>query len=567
MPIETQLRRSEELRPLATPVDTFSRPAQRAPGLVDQLAGALSTMDPQLRSMVAAASTGNSDKERVRAQAVAEKHREIKSYQEAVDKGLIEPGASDVFRAAWKQQNARVRAVDATSTLRDRYQAWEGRNTVDEKGEQFAGFIGQFNKDFLGQFGEDEDALTGALPEIERASRELASMHAAEQQKLVYESYKTDAGKEVTLLLDGANSEFQSQMQAWLANGKQGEAPQFNADAVWARANQLKNTSRALRILGNEVNEVMFNAIESAAMRRASLGDPAALAILEVANRDWIDPQTGKAVPGPGTTGEGRVKLETAQRRVAMEMLQADSRAEQRRQREGERWLAEVLPTLNEITPETLKQIGALFDFDTQAAAMAALNSKRGVMDYDTPENIVENYLPIALGELVDPKRPERTHRELVKEKVANLRNPANQMRALDDYRSVYNIGGGSAAEGMRLLKSGPFSEYIGAIEAMVSGKGDMIASLFPAPPEVQAHYAQRFRTAMLRYAAKHPESHDANNTEAWDAATKYAREHLKSLREEMDTLHGARKADPKGPAGFPVPAAAGAPATGAFDD
>ncbi|WP_185984113.1 hypothetical protein [Aureimonas mangrovi] len=158
----------ELLRPTASPVDSYVRPA---PSGLNQLAGALAQLDPALRAFTDQRAQRFRDEEAKRAEADHFRNNE-EGYAEAVRTGQIPAHHSRTYMRTYKAAEGATIGRNLQHRYRAAWDAWEGKNAEDPDGSLHAGFLQEFIRSNVGT--NDPDVLAGVLPAV-RSLQESAT--------------------------------------------------------------------------------------------------------------------------------------------------------------------------------------------------------------------------------------------------------------------------------------------------------------------------------------------------------------------------------------------------------
>lgn len=177
------------LRPAASPVNLYSRPAQPEASNLDQLASALAKLNPALEKF--AESGIDEDKARQEAAAAGKiGGMTFEEAQKAVDEGSIHEMQNPWFKAAFMKQYGQRAALKQAAGLADQYQ-----NKFDRENGDVEQLIAGTAKPTLDKFGNDRHFLAGYTSVFNPAAAKLraeqdqykASRVAGEVRQGVYE--------------------------------------------------------------------------------------------------------------------------------------------------------------------------------------------------------------------------------------------------------------------------------------------------------------------------------------------------------------------------------------------
>ena len=148
---------------VATPVNTYVRPADPAPSSLHQLAEGLSAFDSGLGSFMQGRKQKADDADKQRA--IHDAYTGAASgFDEGVKQGLIPASESPTYLKWYKATQGDLRGRELADEFSLAHQQWEGRNSGDP--EAFKTFVGGFLKERVGDIN-DPDMLAGLNPHIE----------------------------------------------------------------------------------------------------------------------------------------------------------------------------------------------------------------------------------------------------------------------------------------------------------------------------------------------------------------------------------------------------------------
>lgn len=412
------------LRPVASPVDTYVRPAAVAPGLGQQLAAALQEYQPQIKQFLAQREEKKTEEETAsaRKQALIDGIASIKD----VNDGKLHPDKSALWQKVYKDQQGRAYALAKVREARTAYEEGGYANQTDPIA--FDEFARKFVGDTLAEL-TDSDLLNGAIPAIDQ---ELTRLTLAQQQ--------ATAQNQKQGYLDAAATE----IDGLIANEYEAAATEgrdFDPQAIWGAVNALKVRSRGLGMLPPEaLNKLVVDTITDYAERNV---DETVLEALK--DQTWTDDK-GKAVPGPFTNAYGLAKLRDSSQRISarkVELANAqwtqEQRAKQAAREDALALYASAAATGRRLSGAELatltQQLGA--DFLTSYNSIltslnSVVNSDRNVRDYDSPEKMIQAYHALLTGNLTLDQKASI---------MGELRDPQNISRFYDDAKADKETG------------------------------------------------------------------------------------------------------------------------------
>ncbi len=154
-----QLPLNAQLRPVATPVDTYVRPAQSP---LRQLADALGTANKGLQTLIETRDKKGEEEQELKGRAAFYTDSQGE-FAQAVSEGKIPAQYSPFYVKGFKQAQGAAAGDQLRTKWQDAWDNWEGKNSDDPKA--FDTFFQTFLKDSLKT--EDPDVLRGYLPAIE----------------------------------------------------------------------------------------------------------------------------------------------------------------------------------------------------------------------------------------------------------------------------------------------------------------------------------------------------------------------------------------------------------------
>lgn len=132
------------IQPVASPVDSYVRPAERAPSGLHQLAEGLASVDVGLSSFMEKRRVKQEEDDKIRAEAAFNKNNAV-GWEEAVRRGVVPANASPVFMESYKAAQGNLAGIQLREKFQGAYLNWEGRNSNDPTA--FQGFLSDFIKE------------------------------------------------------------------------------------------------------------------------------------------------------------------------------------------------------------------------------------------------------------------------------------------------------------------------------------------------------------------------------------------------------------------------------------
>lgn len=153
---------ASDIRPVASPVNTYVRPADPAPSPLNDLAKGLAGLDSGLSAFMDQRQAKADEEAALRGKAEFYKNNQ-QGYAEAVRQGLIPPNASKPFIQSWKKEQGNLAGIKLREEFNTAYLGWEGRNSNDPAA--FQDFLSTFIAERVTT--EDVDVLRGLTPHLD----------------------------------------------------------------------------------------------------------------------------------------------------------------------------------------------------------------------------------------------------------------------------------------------------------------------------------------------------------------------------------------------------------------
>lgn len=268
--------------PAARPVDAFERPAESgALGLAKALQGFRSS----LSQYTAVANAQWRDEQIDEAEAQAELLTEFKTYQEAVEKGVLKGTETPIFKQTFNERKGRLAGHEYHREINRRYQEELLPNIDDDT--DINSFIAQAREEFLGDSVYSAQFTSGF------------GQVAAGFETSLANRFREDRHKALVIQTEDAIAE---EVRAVILAGEAGlEDGQSLSDVV-----DLTNIERMQGVLtGAELNELMNDTVVGLAIETRN---DDMLALLMQPRAD--------GTPGPGNTTQGRRVIREAELRI-----------------------------------------------------------------------------------------------------------------------------------------------------------------------------------------------------------------------------------------------------------
>jgi len=170
-----------QIRPVASPVDTFIRTPQPSPSPLHEVAEGLAAFDQGLRGFLDKRREKQNDADRIRGEAAFNRANQT-GWAEAVREGLVPANASPIFQESYKRAQGNLAGIRLREKFNTAYMSWEGRNS-DHPGA-FEEFVSTF---IAGNIGTDDPhILAGLNPHIEALTNDAYNARISEVGKATY---------------------------------------------------------------------------------------------------------------------------------------------------------------------------------------------------------------------------------------------------------------------------------------------------------------------------------------------------------------------------------------------
>lgn len=249
------------IRPVASPVDTFVRPAEPAPSPLHDVAEGLSALDAGLRGFLQKRQAQADEADKVRGQAAFYKNNQ-QGYAEAVRQGLIPANSSPVFVESYKQAQGNLAGIRLREKFNQAYLSWEGRNGNDPAA--FETFLSDFIGSNIGT--EDPDVLRGLNPHLEALTTDAMSVWGKERAESTYRGSLETRGAVSGETIDYAEANSLSTGQG------------IDQDSLWADLMAQRAEAIAAGHREADFNKVMVDTIVDKAIEH---GNPELLDLLD----------------------------------------------------------------------------------------------------------------------------------------------------------------------------------------------------------------------------------------------------------------------------------------------
>lgn len=284
----------ELIRPVATPVNTYVRPADPAPSNLHQLAEGLGDLAGGLSSLVQARDAKQQEADAAQAEALFNENNQM-GFAEAVRKGLIPAQASPSFVKTYKQAQGNLAGVQLQQKFNAEYMKWEGRNSNDPAA--FQTWMSDFVRSNVDP-NTDPDVLRGLNPHVRQLWGNGYDVFSRDSDASLRSGAKATLGAIANRLADAAQTQS-------LADGGEVKWDEYWKDLM---AEREKATSAGMRY--EDADEALINAVVTKA---AETGD-----------MKWLDLMK-RQIPGRDINYEDLPEFKLAQAQ-AQEKISTDHR-------------------------------------------------------------------------------------------------------------------------------------------------------------------------------------------------------------------------------------------------
>ncbi|KQU73033.1 hypothetical protein ASC75_05070 [Aminobacter sp. DSM 101952] len=188
---------------VATPVNTYVRPADPAPSSLHQLAEGLAAFDSGLGALLG--KRKEKADENAKQRAIRDAYSGASAgFDEGVKRGLIPPQESPTYMEWYKKTQGDMQGRKIADEFTLAHQQWEGRNGGDP--EAFKGFVQDFLKIRVGDI-TDPQVLAGLNPHIESIYQNGYSVFTQERGEAVKKGALATAGSVTMDTIDRAEQD------------------------------------------------------------------------------------------------------------------------------------------------------------------------------------------------------------------------------------------------------------------------------------------------------------------------------------------------------------------------
>ncbi|MFN4278304.1 MAG: hypothetical protein ACK4FJ_18580 [Ferrovibrio sp.] len=467
------------VRPTASPVDTYSRPAlptHPEDNPAHRLAVALKEINPRLTrfSNEVMEARAREDVERGREAAL----KSALAYKEAVEKGVIRPNESPWFVKAYKEQQGRAIGTGLEVKARMEWAKWADKDSDDP--QAFSKWWGEFLQRELEPI-TDQDVMVGVTKEIQQLQQQMAGMHSAYTGERVKKGLITAGQSE---LVDALTAEW---------DAARSEGRDINTSAIAARINQIGQRMRLAGVSGQEINDSITDIVIAKA---EEIGDADLMDVLLTKRPD--------GTPGPGSTSKNFAAIQAGKQRIFSSFVAKanylDKLEERAKKEKAEGFLRDGLMQLRDnpyhrFDRGWLEQASRV-DPDIARTLTAA---QEAFISADQREDPTKLHSHLERMFTDHSKTPFAVIKEAID--AGAIRSVATMTRALDDARIV--------AEGRKrnIMSDTTVSAALRRVQALGNKDPEMPGIPTMVDPRVSQEAAMEFTRHMHSWAAKHPDA------------------------------------------------------------
>ncbi|SEB54556.1 Muramidase (phage lambda lysozyme) [Nitratireductor aquibiodomus] len=234
-----------EIRGVASPVNTYVRPADPDRSPLHELAQGLSALDEGMSAFLDKRTKEQNDLDKQRGIAAFNRSNHT-AWGEAVRQGLVPPNASPVFMEWYKKSQGNVQGLKLRDKFAIEYQQWDGRNSGDPGA--FEQFVGSFLKNNLGE-ENDPHVLAGLNPHVDSLFTESFDRFNRERADTVYSGAVGTQGSLIISTIDGLESQ-----------GKTSETG-TDYEAMWSSITALREEALTTGVLAKDYDGMIVDSI------------------------------------------------------------------------------------------------------------------------------------------------------------------------------------------------------------------------------------------------------------------------------------------------------------------
>ncbi|MCX5577242.1 M15 family metallopeptidase [Kaistia terrae] len=179
---------------VASPVDTYVRPAEPGRSSLHELAEGLAAFDSGLGGYLNKKKGENDKAEEAKAIVDFNRNNQV-GWAEAVKQGLVPASSSPVYMASYKKSQGNLAGLRLGDKSSLDYQSWEGRHDADSAG--YSAWASQWMSDNVGE-EQDPEVLQGLAPHLERVTMGGLNTFQTERDERIKEGARATTGATIT---------------------------------------------------------------------------------------------------------------------------------------------------------------------------------------------------------------------------------------------------------------------------------------------------------------------------------------------------------------------------------
>lgn len=254
------LRGPSQIGGVASPVNTYVRPADPAPSPLHGIAEGLASLSAGISPLLEKRKKEGEEADKQKAQAAFFENNQV-GYAEAVRRGLIPANSSPMFMKSYKAAEGALAGVQLKQKWSQAYAVWGGRDKNDPA--EFQKFYRDFVKEHVGT--TDPDVLAGLNPYVESLTQEAYGVYGRESDETVRRG-------NIRTRQNLINSSVDAAQKAGEASGK------VDYDTLWQTIEAERNDAIATGASGEAFDLALIDSITTKA---AESGDEDLLKLLD----------------------------------------------------------------------------------------------------------------------------------------------------------------------------------------------------------------------------------------------------------------------------------------------
>lgn len=195
------IEETERLQAVASPVETYVRPAKPQPSSLWDLAEGLKGFDRDLSGFLAERRAKADKDDAIRGEAEFYRNNQ-EGFAEAVRSGKVPAFASPAFKAAYRRAEGSATGVRLSAEATEAYATWGGKDESDP--DNFNKFMAGYLKQRLGP-DTDPDFLQGVLPHVRQTHDQLSAKAGVERANRSYQKGVEGHGAGAAAAVDAEN--------------------------------------------------------------------------------------------------------------------------------------------------------------------------------------------------------------------------------------------------------------------------------------------------------------------------------------------------------------------------